>query len=109
MGYSFETDDIFPIILAIISRLYDTKRDFVPHKEIANALLNDPEGKRYIQSAYVRQVEYNPIVSKQQIASNMVAWMSQHMSDDRYHYHSLLNKRFERKKIKGRWAYRPRV
>ncbi|WP_129633832.1 hypothetical protein [Candidatus Oscillochloris fontis] len=100
MTPSFSQDDVFPIIRRIITAIYREKRDFVTHDEIVAALLNDPSGHREVILA--QKVRTNE--TEERVAANMVAWFSQRITVGA----SVDQNSFERKKIRGKWAYRPR-
>lgn len=96
-------DDMFPIISRIISQVYKTQQDFVSHEEIVAHLMQEPTAKHQIERAQQEQAGR----SEQQIASNMVAWFSQRMSDQRLP--NQYRDTFERVKRNRNWAYRPKV
>jgi len=99
MAISFSQDDVFPIIRRIIISIHDKKQDFVTHNEIVTALLADSSGHNEIISAQ----KMRPHETTEHIAANMVAWFSQRITVGA----SIYMNSFERKKISGRWAYRP--
>jgi hypothetical protein len=71
---------------------------FITSREIADALLRDPEARRIID-AVVQQRGSTP----ERTAINMVAWFSQRITTA----NSPWAHRFERTKIDDRWAYKP--
>lgn len=97
---SFSQDEVFPIIREIIFDIYDEKQDFVTHDEITAALLSDSSGHSEVNLAH----KVRPSETRERIASNMVAWFSQRITVGA----SVDKDLFDRKRIGGRWAYRPR-
>ena len=91
---------MFPIIRRVIHTIYNHKQDYVTHEEIVQGLLSDNSGLREVLAAQrARRHE-----TLEQIAGNMVAWFSQRITVKQ----SLYENEFDREKIRGKWAYRPR-
>lgn len=99
---SFSQDDVFPIIRRVIRTLYQNKHDWVTHDEIVQGLLSDPAGQKEVRGAQ----RTRPGETEKQIAANMVAWFSQRITVDKL---SELARSFDREKIRGKWAYRPKA
>jgi hypothetical protein len=96
---SWSHDAVFPIISRLIVALYATKHDFITHAEITAALVNDDEGRHVIRHARSLNQKQSDLL----IATNMVAWFSQKITerDTDYRY------TFDRTRMDNRWAYRP--
>ena len=58
------------------------------------------EGKHEVEEAYRNRSGFQ---SREQVASNMVAWFSQRITVGQ----SKWSDHFERKRIEGSWSYRP--
>jgi len=93
--------DVFPVIERVIKELYKQKGDYLTHGEIADGLLNESDGAQFIQQAL--ETSQKPHTAEW-LAHNMVAWFSQRLSVG----NSEWGKSLQRKKIDGKWAYRPR-
>lgn len=97
----FKQADIFPAIARVITARHLVVGDFVRHRDIAIALsedsLADPIFRRAVARGWGRD--------RQALASNMVAWFSQQITH--LGSNSDWAAYFKRKKIAGRWAYRP--
>ncbi|MBM3128084.1 MAG: hypothetical protein FJ009_05530 [Chloroflexi bacterium] len=99
----FNQDETEPIIADVIRKNY--KNDFVPHKEIVEALLDDPIGKDLVERACQEQKrQTSNRWSANKMASNMVQWFSKRITD----HDSRYERQFERSKFRGGWAYKPR-
>jgi hypothetical protein len=99
----FSQDETEPIIADVIRK--NSKNDFVLHKEIVEGLLNDPIGKDLVEKARQKQRTETPNRwSADMMASNMVQWFSKRITD----HDSQYEREFERKKLRGGWAYKPR-
>ena len=99
MGKYFNQADVFPVIADSIRKIHQRKGDFVSHEEIVEALLEDPVGKELVETAHQKQNSQ----SREWLASNMVAWFSQRMTEGKSEYAS----EFVRKMIGNDWAYKP--
>ena len=93
-------DEAFPVVARLIRDLHQTKGDFVTHEDLICAFLNDAAGKTLVEAVHEADGGEK---SKEWWASNMVQWFSQRITEDRSEYKS----QFERKQVKGAWAYRP--
>lgn len=108
MGECFEQDTVFPIIQTVIRHVYETKSlnraneetDFALHDEIAHALLMHEQGQAEIQAALRRCPHHSAVW----MADNMIQWWSQRYTTRNNDWTS----QFQRKKIGGSWAYKPR-
>ena len=98
---TFSQEDTEPVIAGLIRELAGDPPAFVTHEQLTAALLTDAAGRRIIARARELQGDNR---SREVIAANMVAWFSQRITvGNSPHAHA-----FERKKIGGAWAYRPR-
>ena len=98
---SFKHEETEPVIADLIRELAGDPPAFVTHEQLTAALLTDAAGRRIIARARELQGDNR---SREVIAANMVAWFSQRITvGNSPHAHD-----FERKKIGGAWAYRPR-
>lgn len=102
MSKSWEHVDIFPLIARIIASSSHLTDDFVTHDDIVEALLTDTEAGPTIANARDQSREPQ---SAEWIAHNMVAWFSQRITIGESEW----KQQFDRKKIDGKWAYRPKV
>lgn len=93
--------DVFPIIAKTIEDLSASKEDYVTHDEIVEALLADPVAVEIVDRAHRAQPDH----TQEWLAHNMVAWFSERISVGQSDW----RERFERKKVDGKWAYRPRT
>jgi len=98
---TFKREETSPLVAALIRELAAGRAGFVTHRELAAALLADPRGRRHIDRARELGGDRH---TPEAIAANIVAWFSQEITEGV----SLFRRDFERKKIDGRWAYRPR-
>lgn len=90
--------DVFPIIAQLIHELYEEDGEFVKYREIRQALLAHDEGRTHIERAVEQKGHW-----AEDWASWMRAWFGAAITDNRSSYQD----DFERKRIEGRWAYRP--
>lgn len=96
----FNQRDVFPIIARIIKQIYEQRSfGFISHEEISEGLLSDDRGRHEIDLAKGRC----PARSPEWLADNMVAWFSQKYTTGDSPY----VRRFDREKMRGKWAYRP--
>jgi hypothetical protein len=100
MATSFSQDDVFPLIRRIIHSIYQITQDYVRHDEIVQELFNSQASINEI----IQAQKLRPHETAEQIAGNMVAWFSQRITVGMSSY----TNEFDRKKIRGKWAYRPR-
>jgi hypothetical protein len=100
MEPTWKQADVFPIIARVIEAVHRERHDCVKAHEIAQRLLQDPEGRTVVQAAREQQEEQQ---SLEWLASNMVAWFSQRITVGESDWISA----FERTRIDGQWAYRP--
>jgi hypothetical protein len=96
----FSHTEVFPRIAAIIEGLSSPSQRYVPHREIVDGLILDPDLGPDLERLESRDPQHK---DKKWWASNMVQWLSQRVTvgtipED---YANL-----ERAKIKGSWAYR---
>jgi len=101
MPISWEQPDIFPAIARIIAHSFESSGDFVTHETIVAALLNDSEAAPIIAHATEQSPEPH---TSDWMAHNMAAWFSQRITVGGSDW----AQRFERTKINGKWAYRPK-
>jgi hypothetical protein len=99
MGFSHA--DVFPRVAATIERLSSPSQDYVLNRAIVDGLVLDSSLKQYFEQL-ARDAHYH---SKIWWARCMVQWFSQVFTMGRSEY----DPKFERKKIKGAWAYRVRI
>jgi hypothetical protein len=100
MEPSWKHADIFPIIARIIEQAHRERQGFINPREIADRLLQDPEGRNLVEAAREQRQEQR---SLEWLASNMVSWFSQRITVGRSDW----ARAFERAKIDGLWAYKP--
>lgn len=108
MGECFEQENIFPIIQEVIQHVCESKvidrndenTHFALHDEIARALLSHKIGHAEIRLA----IQRCPHHTETWIADNMIQWWSQRYTTKNNDWSS----QFQRKKIGGNWAYKPR-
>ncbi len=98
---TFSQKDTEPLIARLIRQLAGDPPQYVPHDYLVAALLTDAAGRRLIARARELQGDDR---RPEAIAANMVAWFSQRITV-RTSPHA---RDFERRKIDGAWAYRPR-
>jgi hypothetical protein len=97
---SWKQADVFPVIASVIEELYENSRRPVTADQIAAGLLTRAEGYSLVNAA--RGVQVKPR-THDWLAGNMVAWFSQRITMGQSEWAAA----FERRKIKGRWAYWP--
>ena len=98
---AFTHAEVEPIVADLIKQIHSKTKHFVMHEELVGALLKHPAGKQIIEAALRSRSKAG--WSRENWAANMKAWFSQ-----RYP-HSEYRDRFERQKVGGRWAYKPRA
>ena len=94
--------DVFPVIARVIEAAHREHERFISAQEIATRLLQDPEGRNIVEAAREQQQEQQ---SLEWLASNMVSWFSQRITVGESDW----ARAFERTKIDGLWAYKPRL
>lgn len=98
MRTKFVQAEVFPFVADAIGRVYARAHDFVTHREIVSAMLDDDrfvnamEGERPDNASLGRRV------------SNMVAWFSQRITVGKSRYQVYF---VHRARKGGRWAYKP--
>jgi len=115
---SWKQEDCFPIILETIRTLSaEKKREWISHDELVDSLLDNPQIVEIIKNARMHIFRYEN-VEERRMASNMVAWFSQKiteyecrsLSKNYYQFHIIeeawLN--FDRIRLGGKYAYRIR-
>jgi len=100
MPTTWKQSDVFPIIAQIIRDLYAKQSRYITHDEMTAGLLGDPAAARMIGDAQREQDEKR---SLEWLAHNMVAWFSQRITVGQSDWDDV----FDRKKIDGKWAYKP--
>jgi hypothetical protein len=100
MEPTWKQADAFPIIARIIEDAYRQVQRFVTAREIGTRLLQDREGRNFVEAAQSQQEDKQPL---DLLASNMVAWFSQRITIGESDWEL----RFERTKVDGLWAYKP--
>ena len=95
---SWKQSEVFPLIAHVIAAEFQQHQRFVTSREIADALLRDPEARRIID-AVVQQKGRTP----ERIAINMVAWFSQRITAEQSEWQRM----FERTRINDQYAYKP--
>lgn len=100
MEHHWEQRDAFPLIARVIGECHARRARFVTHDEIVAALLDDPEGSALIADARAQQ----PRQTVEWVAHNMVAWFSQRITVGQSEWTA----KFERERIGGQWAYKPK-
>lgn len=96
---SFKHAEIFPIIARLIQT--DSKEGttrFIEHEEIVSLLLSDPAGNALVVEAR----KNNKLTDDRVVASNMIAWFSQKITQGTSEWAPFL----EREKRNSLWAYR---
>lgn len=103
MTAAWEHAHVFPVFARIIdAQSASSGAAYVTHDQITSAVLADAEGSALIESARDEPDEER---TAEWIAHNMVAWFSQRITVG----DSDWAERFDREKIDGKWAYRPRA
>ncbi len=101
---TFAHQEAFPIIAKIIQELYAHKQSFVRRDEIAYALLLDSKGRIIIEDAQRKAEQNGTQHDIQWRAGNVVDWfgsaITQHLSE--------YEQQFERVRIDGKLAYKPK-
>ena len=95
---SWRHNEIFPVIAHVIGAEFQQHHRFVTSREIAAALLRDPEARRIIDAA-VQQRGRTP----ERTASDMVAWFGQRITLEQSEWQHM----FERTRINRQYAYKP--
>jgi len=95
---SWKHSEVFPLIAHVIGAEFQQYQRFVTSREIAAALLRDPEARRIIDAA-VQQRGRTP----ERTASDMVAWFSQRITAEQSEWRLA----FERTRINNQYAYKP--
>ena len=79
--YSSENNDVrfthaetFPVIASVITKLCSAKNEFVGHREIVQAMLNDPEIGRSLDLIIAKTPDERP---REWWAHSMMKWFSQ--------------------------------
>ena len=100
---SFDQDEVMDVTARLIRELAgDTNSEYVTHDYLVAALLLDSAGSRLVARARELQGDDR---RREVIAANMIAWFGQRITVGT----SPHARDFERKKIDGAWAYRPRA
>jgi hypothetical protein len=102
MEPSWKHADVFPVIARVIEAAFREHQRFITSQEIATRLLQDPEGRNTVEAARAQQEDQQSV---DWLASNMVSWFSQRITVGESEWAGA----FERTKINGLWAYKPRV
>src|SRR6478609_4413428 len=102
MKPTWKHDEVFPIIAHIIEQQFQQHQRYITSHEIAAQLVQDDAAKPFIQHAQSQQQKN---WSPERIATNMVAWFGQQITVGKLPWKD----QFERTKIDGRWAYRPKA
>ncbi len=102
MDPSWKHADANPIIARVIEHAYREHQRFITAQEIAARLLLDSEGRNLVEAAREQQQQQQ---SLEWLASNMVSWFSQRITVGESDW----ERAFERNKIDGLWAYKPRA
>lgn len=98
---TFSQAEVLPIIARLIRKLAGDPPEYVPHDHLIAALLGDDAGRRHVDRARELQGDDR---RREVIAADMVARFSQRITGRDSPYAA----DFERKKLGGAWAYRPR-
>jgi hypothetical protein len=102
MTTAWEHADVFPVIARIIETgSVESGSAYVTHDQITSSLMSDTEGSTLISAA---RDELDEDRTAEWIAHNMVAWFSQRITVGESDWAG----RFDRQKIDGKWAYRPK-
>jgi hypothetical protein len=99
-GHFFTHDKVFPIIAEIIESQSAGSRDYVTHDRIVDGLLKHKEAQLFLAGCPKDESR-----TESWWAHCMVAWFSKVFTDGRSEWST----RFERKKIKDKWAYKVAV
>src|SRR5271165_5416897 len=97
MGKCFEFEDAFPPIQDVIEELCQRTGE-ATYRAIVEELIEHPQGSRIIELAVGRC----PGRTKESMAGKMVQWLSQQYTEKGL---GDFEKRFQRRKYKGTWAY----
>lgn len=87
----------------MIEQAYPERQRFITSQEIAARLLEDTAGRSLVEAAHGQQDEKKQ--SREWLAGNMVSWWSQRITVG----DSDWSRAFERTKINGLRAYKPRT
>jgi hypothetical protein len=98
---SWQHAAVFPVIARLIHEIHQSTAAFVTDDEITNRLLTDGEAAPIIEQARRQAKESH---ADEWLVHNMVAWFSQRITVGDSDWID----RFERAKIDGKWAYRPK-
>ena len=101
MNRTFSQNDVFPLIAKVIIQSAHTSNGFVSHDEIVDGLLTHVDAVEFINEAK----DASKLTFERHIASNMVSWFSQRITEDSSEWSAL----FDRNKDSGVWAYRPKT
>ena len=85
----------FPIIASIIRREFRKRRQWITHREITERLSQYVKDKKLITGAHKQRSTR---------CSKMIAWFSQRITVNGSQY----KRQFDRKKIAGTYAYKPK-
>ena len=99
MDPAFSHAEAFPEVAHLISEIYNPTQDFVTHDELVDGLVNDPVGKRLIESAQEIRADGK---SAEWWAGNIIAWFSPKIIEHQSEYET----QFERTSKKP-YAYKP--
>ena len=101
MPTSFRHEDAFPMIARVIITASSREDIYLDHGRIVAAVIADPFGSKLAAGAQ----ETAKWATVEQAAANMVAWFSQQITIGKSPWIAF----FDRKRIKGTWAYRPKT
>jgi hypothetical protein len=97
MGRSFSQAEVFPLIARVIEDHSRCSPEYMTHRGIVAAIMQDPEARLTLDRLPKQRSLY-------WWASTMVAWFSQKITVAQSRWAN----DFERTKIRGKWAYRSR-
>ena len=98
---SFSQEEVLPIIARLSREQAGDPPAFVTREQLTAARLGDAAGRRHVDRARELQGDDR---HRDVIAGNMIDWFSQRITVRTSPY----ARAFERKKLGGAWAYRPR-
>ncbi len=97
---TFQLRETTPIVVELILKNGRLSSDFLTHERIVQLILDDPKGRHLVDVA-MRLGNPDPPTK---IAGNMLDFLSKGITEGKSEYAAQL----QRKKIGGKWAYRPR-
>lgn len=97
---TFQLKETTPIVAELIRKNGRPAGEYLTHDDIVQLILNDPKGRHLVDEA-IRLGNPDPPAK---IAGNMLDFMSKNITERKRGHATGL----ERRKIDGKWGYRPR-